>query len=194
MSPSVVILDDHPLVRDSIASRLATAIPGVHVAYAGVSVRGALDALHDLDPLPTAGSRCAILDLDLGDDRSPADSAAALADAGAAVVMVSAHDQPALVQEAVLAGARAYVPKRALADDLPQAVLALASGHAYRSADFATVLVPAEGGPVRLDPAVQRVLVLHAAGLPMPGIAQRLGLPPADVATLLEQAWAAYRL
>lgn len=191
MSPTVVILDDHPLVRDSIASRLAAAIPDLHVPYAGASVRGAVDALASLD---SPGARCAVLDLDLGDGRPPRTTASELAAAGAAVVLVSAHDQPVLVQEAVLAGARAYVPKRSLTDALPQAVLTILAGLPYRSTDFATVLVPTSEGPIRLEPACERVLVLHAAGLPMPSIAQRLDLAHDEVSALLEHAWEQYGL
>lgn len=188
MSPTVVILDDHPLVRDSIASRLTAAIPDVTVAYAGASVRGALEALSARE------ADCAILDLDLGDDRPPAVSAGELRARGLGVVIVSAHDQPPLVQEAVLAGARAYVPKRALADDLPRAVLAVSAGSRYRTPDFATVLVPAGEPAIALDPVSERVLVFYAAGLPIAAIAHRAGISEPEVEALLDGVWERYGL
>ena len=188
MPPTVVILDDHPLVRDSIASSLVASLPDVTVAYAGASVRDAVACSR------AGGVDCAILDLDLGDGRSPAASTAELSAQGVAVVIVSAHDQPPLVQEAVAAGARAYVPKRALADELPRAVVALLDGIRYRTPDFATVLVPTPDALPGLDATRERALVLYAAGLPVTAIAQRLGVTAPEVEALLDGVWERYGL
>lgn len=197
MRAELVILDDHPLVRDSIASCIDRALPDVRLVYSGASIRAALESLRSGDATSIDRDQClpvAILDLDLGDDRSPAASAADLTDAGAAVIMVSAHDQPSLVQDAIVAGARAYVAKRSMADLLPRAVTDVRLGLPFRSMDFAAVLVPTATSPLQLEPPVERVLVLHAAGLPMTAIASRLDLPVPDCEALLERAWEAYGL
>lgn len=195
MPTDVVILDDHPLVRDSIASCITLALPDVRLLYSGASVRAGLETLSSgVTPADDDVRPVAILDLDLGDNRLPADSVADLTEAGAAVIMVSAHDQPSLVQEAIVAGARAYVAKRSMADQLPRAVVHVRRGLTFRSMDFAAVLVPTATSPLQLETSVERVLVLHAAGLPMSAIATRLGVPAADCEALLEQAWQAYGL
>jgi DNA-binding NarL/FixJ family response regulator len=188
VSPTVIILDDHPLVRDSVVASLSAAIPGIAFAYCGPALTSALDVI-------SSGVTCtAVLDLDLGDGRVPAESAAQLAALGVPTAIMSAHDQPLLVQNAIIAGARAYVPKRAIADQLPQAVLALDAGKPYRSPDFAAILVPGPGSPCSLPPESERALVLHAAGLPLSAIAQRLGIDHEEAEALLESVWAAYGL
>lgn len=188
MSPTVVILDDHPLVRDSVASSLAAAIPDITIAYSGALLTSAIDVI-------SSGVTCvAVLDLDLGDGRTPAESAGELVMHGVPVIVMSAHDQPSLVQEAILAGARAYVPKRAIAEQLAVAVRALGAGLPYRSPDFAAILVPGPNSPSMLEPTSERALVLHAAGLPHTAIAQRLNVTAEEVEQLLESVWSSYGL
>ena len=188
MPPTVVILDDHPLVRESVVATLTSAIPGVIVAYSGPTFTDALKII-------STGVRCcAVLDLDLGDDRSPVESVAGLSNLGIPTILISAEDQPSLVQKAILNGAKAYVPKRAIAEQLPAAVLAVEAGIPFRSADFAAILVPSGNGPRLLNSANERALVLHAAGLPLPAIGQRLNITAAEVERLLDSVWFAYGL
>ena len=116
-----------------------------------------------------------------------------LRDAGIPVVMISAHEQALLVQEAVIAGASAYVPKRSIIDQLAEAVTAAELDQPWMSHDFAAVLVPVEGTTVALEPTAERALVLYAAGLPDSMIASRTGLDPDQVRPHLESALQAYR-
>jgi DNA-binding NarL/FixJ family response regulator len=100
---SFIVLEDHPLVLGAITDHLSTAFPGATFAYKGAQL------LEALEQAPAADATCAIVDLDLGDGRAPAETVMYLRDAGIPVVMISAHEQALLVQEAVIAGASAYV-------------------------------------------------------------------------------------
>jgi DNA-binding NarL/FixJ family response regulator len=184
---SFIVLEDHPLVLGAITDHLSTAFPGATIAYRGAHL------LEALEQAESTAATCAIVDLDLGDGRAPSDIVTHLGDAGIPVVMISAHEQALLVQEAVIAGALAYVPKRSIIDQLAEAVASAELGQPWLSPDFAAVLVPVEGSTVELDPLAERALVLYAAGLPTSMIASRTGIQSNQVRPLLESAIQAYR-
>ena len=184
---SFIVLEDHPLVLGAITDHLSTAFPGATIAYKGAQI------LEALEQAPSTEVTCAIVDLDLGDGRAPAETVMCLRDAGIPVVMISAHEQALLVQEAVIAGASAYVPKRSIIDQLADAVGAAERREPWLSPDFAAVLVPVEGSTVALDPLAERALVLYAAGLPLPMIATRTGIQVDQVRPLLESVVEGYR-
>jgi len=184
---SFVVVEDHPLVLGAITDHLLSAFPGATIAYKGAQIPDACEAAvaHE--------ATCAVIDLDLGDGRTPSQNVTQLRDIGLPIVMISAHEQPTLVQDAVVAGASAYVPKRAIIDQLAEAVRAVEAGITWLSPDFAAVLVPVEGSTVSLPPLVERALVLFAAGLPVAMIAGRLQMPTQEIRPLLDQGLAAYR-
>lgn len=184
---SFIVLEDHPLVLGAITDHLRTAFPGATIAYKGAHLAEALSQA------TTEEITCAIVDLDLGDGRVPAEIVTHLRDAGLPVVMISAHEQSLLVQEAISAGAWAYVPKRSIIDQLAEAVTATELAQPWVSPDLAAVLVPVDGTSVTLNPVAERVLVLYAAGLPTSMIAARTGLEPDQVRPTLESAVQAYR-
>jgi DNA-binding NarL/FixJ family response regulator len=183
---SFIVLEDHPLVLGAITDHLSTAFPGATFAYQGAQL------LEALEQAESAEATCAIVDLDLGDGRAPAEIVMHLRDAGIPVVMISAHEQALLVQEAVIAGASAYVPKRSIIDQLAEAVSAAEVQQRWLTPDFAAVLVPVEGSTVALDPLAERALVLYAAGLPSSMISSRTGIAVDQVRPLLESAVQAY--
>ena len=184
---SFIVLEDHPLVLGAITDHLSTAFPGATIAYRGAHLREALEQAE------SAEATCAIVDLDLGDGRAPAENVTCLRDAGIPVVMISAHEQALLVQESVIAGASAYVPKRSIIDQLAEAVTSAELGQPWLSPDFAAVLVSVVGTTVSLDPRAERALVLYAAGLPTSMIASRTDIEPGEVRPLLESVIQAYR-
>lgn len=184
---SFIVLEDHPLVLGAITDHLSTAFPGATIAYKGAQLPEALEQADSSE------ATCAIVDLDLGDGRTPSETVMYLRDAGIPVVMISAHEQALLVQDAVIAGASAYVPKRSIIDQLADAVGAAERHEPWLSPDFAAVLVPVEGSTVALDALTERALVLYAAGLPTSMIASRTGIEPGEVRPLLESVIQAYR-
>jgi DNA-binding NarL/FixJ family response regulator len=184
---SFIVLEDHPLVLGAITDHLRTAFPGATIAYKGAQL------IEALEQAESSEATCAIVDLDLGDGRTPAETVMYLRDAGIPVVMISAHEQALLVQDAVIAGASAYVPKRSIIDQLADAVVAAERHEPWLSPDFAAVLVPVEGSTVALDALAERALVLYAAGLPTSMIASRTGIGPGEVRPLLESVIQAYR-
>jgi DNA-binding NarL/FixJ family response regulator len=99
----------------------------------------------------------------------------------AAVVMLSAASDAALLDQAVAAGCTGFVAKHASADELLRAVRAAAAGEPHFSAEVLVRLLQlqrdrvAHPGP-ELSEREREVLQLTADGVPIVGIAEQLGL------------------
>lgn len=184
---SFIVLEDHPLVLGALTDHLSTAFPNATFAYRGAHLAEALAQAR------VSAVTCAIVDLDLGDGRLPSETVAQLRDVDIPIVMISAHEQPLLMQQAISAGAWTYVPKRSIIDQLADAVTAAEVSRPWLSPDLAAVLVPVEGTSITLDPLEERVLVLYAAGLPTPMIASRTGINSEEVRSALDSVVRRFR-
>jgi two-component system nitrate/nitrite response regulator NarL len=127
---TILLVDDHPLVRDGVRSRLE-AVPNFRVvAEAG----GAEEALR----LATA-HRPSLMLTDIG---MAGMSGIQLVDAckrqlpEIAIIVLSMHDNPEYVASVVRAGARGYVLKHAPADQLVAAIQAVSDGSNYFSPEL----------------------------------------------------------
>ena len=115
----ILILEDHPIVLDAIKSRIEQELVGAHISYAGASLE---DALRSVDLTKPA---CAVVDLDLGDGRTPVDIVSPLASRSIPILVMSALGEAAVVKSVFSAGARGYFTKTAALDQL------LAAGLVY---------------------------------------------------------------
>ncbi len=143
----VLIVDDHPMVRDGLRSML-TGEPIDVVGEAGTGAEA-------LDLVATVAPDLVLLDLGLPDMDGLTVLARLKEMSRAAVLVVSMHAEPALVRRAVQAGAAGYVLKGVSRREF------LAAIHAIR-----------EGESV-LDPALLRALVKDGSGDGADGVAVR---------------------
>ena len=133
-------------MRDAlVAMVVARADAGVEVVYEGDDVDEAIRAIE------LRGCDCAILDLDLGDDRSPASTVADLVAAGAPVLVVSALARPAIVRACLSAGALGYVSKQSDADEIMSALQSTVEGSPFMSQEIASMLASEAYASVRLS-------------------------------------------
>lgn len=156
----VLLVDDHELFRASLRTRLeqedgilpvgeaATAQQAVSKARAGQPDVVLLDLV-----LPRGSGHDAIPDLL---QASPSTN----------IVVVSSQTHPSSVRQAIRAGARGYVPKRASDTELIQAVRRVAAGERYVDPDLGAQLVTPDD-LAALEPISERerdVLHLLAMG------------------------------
>lgn len=123
----LLLIDDHPLVRDGLRARLAS-VPGVEVVGEAGSAAEAQQQV--LLALPT------LVLMDVGmRDMNGIDLAALLLSEhpGLLVLMLSMYDDPEYVQRALQAGARGYVLKDAPASEIVAAIQAVAAGGTFLS-------------------------------------------------------------
>ena len=182
-----ILLEDHPLVLESLRNQISQHLPTAKFVYAGASVEAAL-AAHAADP-----ARAAIVDLDLGDDRSPIDVVGALVEASIPVLVVSAMGDPATVQQVMFAGADGFVSKRAEIAQLGEAIDAVLRGDSYVSPELAGAMVSKPASTVTLSEQEQKALVLYASGLKLESVARRMNVAPSTVKSYLDRVRDKYR-
>lgn len=120
--PRILIVDDHPVVREGIGRVLATALPGVDLGSAEDSAE-ALQALAD------AAYDLVVLDLALpGDDGNLVLRRIRQAHPGLPVLILSMHPADQFARRAVQAGAVGYVSKGSNPAELVLAVKAALAG------------------------------------------------------------------
>jgi two-component system response regulator NreC len=172
----VLVADDHPIVRDGIAG-LLRGVQGIEVVAATGDGEEALSLIEarrpDVAVLDAAMPRTTGIDV----ARRIRESGGATA-----VVILSAHDEPAYVRAALEAGARGYVTKGSLTQDLLDAVRIAAKGGVFLSPSAAPPSAPASGrADAALTPREVEVLRLLARGLASKEIGRELGIGASTV-------------
>lgn len=183
--PCIVLIDDHPLFRSGMRLLLHTLNPGVEVLEAPD-----IDTLHvSADEAP--GACMCLLDLDLraikGLDTL---ERARVALPGMPLVVLSAHEESAVIRACLDRGASGYVPKSATPETLLEALRRILQGQVYLPDTLQDA--PMGGGPaVPLSQRQQQVLAGLARGLPTKSIAAGLHLSEYTVKEHLAEVYRA---
>lgn len=167
---TLLIVDDHPVVRDGLVAILHQGEPDLEVVGEAGDGREAVTAWRTLKPTVT------IMDLQLpGQSGVEAIIAIRREDPEARVLVLTTFDGDADIQRALEAGARGYLLKSVRRTTLIEAVRAVASGQRYLPPATAARLVEAMEAE-RLTPRELDVLRLLALGQRNREIAENLGL------------------
>ena len=181
-----VILDDHPLVRRALSDQLHQHFTDIRFCYEGASVSDAVDIIS------TMGCDCAILDLDLGDSKSPVSNVEALHSTGVPILVVSALGDPALVRSTLMAGALGFVSKQADADMFILAVQATINGEQYMSPEIASALLAGSDAAVELSERERTAMTLYASGLKMTSVARQMDVSVGTAQEYIKRVRAKY--
>jgi DNA-binding NarL/FixJ family response regulator len=172
LPPSIrlMLVDDHPLVRDGLRARLE-AVPGFEV----VAEAGNADEAHaQLEAL-----RPALILMDVGmKDVNGIELTAALLERqpGLLVLMLSMYDNPEYVQRAMQAGARGYVLKDAPASEIIAAIEAVAGGGTFLSPAVSKRLFRNQAPRPLLSSRESEILSALARGLSSKQIAREMNV------------------
>jgi DNA-binding NarL/FixJ family response regulator len=171
--PRILIADDHPLMRRALAAVVAEAVADAELVEAGQleAVRAQLADDPDIELV--------LLDLHMPGSHGLVGLAAIRAEyPGVAVVVVSGHDDPAIVARVLAYGASGFIPKRARPEDFAAALATVLAGGIA-----APPQPPADDDDralaarlARLSPQQFRVLRLVAEGKLNKQIADALGV------------------
>lgn len=127
---TIIIADDHPLVREALGQALRQAMTGVAIIGASDldEARAALDAQESVDLL--------ILDLDMpGMDGFSGLASVRASHPAVPVAIVSSTREPAVMRRAIEFGAAAFVPKSAALDTVASALQAVLDGEVWLPAE-----------------------------------------------------------
>ena len=161
---SFVIADDHPMVRDALASALRSAFKSAAVGFAGTlaEAQAALAAAPETDLL--------ILDLDMpGMQGLTGLAALRAAYPTIPVVIVSATTNPAAMRQAIEMGAAGFIPKLAPSERFLEVIRAVLAGVIWLPPEASDQALAANDRDIaaraaRLTPQQHRVLCLMAEG------------------------------
>jgi len=184
---SVLIVDDHPVVRSGLAGILA-AEPDLTVAGEAASADEAVTVAAAVRP------DVVLMDLRMpGGDGVTATAGVLAAVPSARVVVLTTYESDSDILRAVEAGATGYLLKDAARTDLVAAVRAAARGETVLAPSVATRLVDRMRRPQPVDalsPRELQVLRLVARGLSNVEIGRELSISEATVKTHLLRAFA----
>lgn len=166
----LVVLEDHPLVRDAMVTLLVPHLEDVEIVYAGASIEDAAAAIEE------RGADLVILDLDLNDGRSPVVNVAAMADLAVPVIVISALGDPGTIRACLAAGVLGYVSKQARPEEILQAMRAALRGEQTMSPEVASALLSQPDDQLHLSEQERRAMVLYASGLKMESVARRMNV------------------
>lgn len=185
----VLIVDDHPMVRQGLAG-----------IFAGVVDIDVVDAVADgaqaAEAALTGHADIVLMDLSMpGMDGVEATKEVLTRCPDVRVVMLTSFAEQARVLAALDAGAIGYLLKDTEPDDLIRAVREAATGHAPISPRATLALLPPRGAARRppvdnLSPREREVLALVAVGLPNKSIARRLQISEKTVKAHLTRIFA----
>lgn len=169
----ILIVDDHPVVRDGLAAMLATQPDFEVVGEAGTGEEAVSEA---------SRLRPAVILMDL--EMPTLDGVEAIgrlraANAGARVVVLTAFDTDERIAAAIQAGAQGYLLKGAPREEIFRAIRAVGEGGVPMAPAVAGKLLRQvrEGErPDAVTPREREVLGLVAEGLPNGDIARRLAV------------------
>lgn len=184
----VAAVDDHPIIRDSVADWVRASQGDIRV----VATAATVDAL-----LAGPGRRAdvVLLDLDLGDGTTPEGNVAAIRAAGPEILVLSASDRPVAVRAAMRAGARGYALKNEQADQIRSAIRAVAAGRDWISPRLAYIFATDDdAGRPTLSHQERRALQLYATGLPLKSVAKKMAISEETVKQYLGRVRQKYTL
>ncbi|MET8729410.1 MULTISPECIES: response regulator [Streptomyces] len=187
---TLVVVDDHPVVRDGLRG-MFTAAPGFEVLGEAANGVDALAVVGELDPdvvlmdlrMPDGGGVAAIAELTRRGARSK-------------VLVLTTYDTDSDTLPAIEAGATGYLLKDAPRDELFAAVRAAADGRSVLSPAVASRLMTrvrtpaADPAETTLSAREREVLVLVARGTTNREIAAELFISEATVKTHLTHVFA----
>ena len=179
-NPVFAILEDHPLVRKALADQLLEKYPDAIFVYQGQSVSDAISQMKD------SPASCVILDLDLGDGRSPIQNTMDLVECGCPVLIVSALASPGIVRSSLIAGALGFVSKGSEPEEFLECVESTLKGEQSTSSELAGIMYRDEF-LVRLSGREREAMVLYASGLKLEAVARKMNVKPGTASEYIKR-------
>ena len=173
---NILLVDDHPLVRDGLRARLET-VPHFHISGEAGNAPEALKiaALGTTDLV--------LMDINLGNTNGINLTTRFTHDyPQIAIIMLSMHEKAEYVTQSIQAGARAYVLKDAPAEDIINAIETVRAGGTYFSSGLRNQASTGSTSQV-LTQREQCILQSIATGKSNKHIALELGLSVRTVET-----------
>jgi DNA-binding NarL/FixJ family response regulator len=183
----VVLVEDHPLYREGLKTFIKTSFPAATLHYEGSDVFEAKSACQKKNV------SIAIVDLHLGDGRSPSEIVSMFTSIKIPVLVISALSNFESVKTAFSMGAKGFVSKDSATEELKKAIKAVAQGSEWISPLVSQAIAYDKKTSDELSTQERKALVLYASGLKLDAVARRMGVAPSTVKQYIERAKMKYR-
>lgn len=184
----LAIVDDHKMLLAALTEWLRSATVDLELVLA-------VPTWPELLTHPGFPVDVVLLDLDLKDGIPISLKLAQLKTTGVKTVLMSTYSDPAVVREALAAGAMGYLVKSEDADMIVEAIKAAVRGESFVSHELDLALHAAEsGGGPRLSAQERRVMALYGAGESVKSVSYQLGISQETAKSYLKRIREKYRL
>jgi DNA-binding NarL/FixJ family response regulator len=184
----IAIVDDHKMLLGALTEWIRNAADDIRMVAAVASWPELLT--HPEFPVDVV-----LLDLDLKDNIPISLKLSTLKTTGVATVLMSTYSEPAVVREALAAGALGYLVKSEDAEMIVEAIRAASQGESFISAELDLALNAGEvGGAPKLSAQERRVMALYGAGEPVKAVAFQLGISDETAKSYLKRIREKYRV
>lgn len=182
----LAIVDDHRMLLGALTE-------WVRGAASDIDLVAAVPSWSELLAHPAFPVDVVLLDLDLRDNIPISIKLSTLKSANVATMLMSTYSEPAVVREALGAGALGYLVKSEPVETIVEAIRAAQAGQTYISAELVEALDD-DGAAPRLSAQERRVMALYGAGQPVKAVAFQLGISEETAKSYLKRIREKYRL
>lgn len=183
----LAIVDDHRMLLSALSEWIQT-------AASDITVVGTVTTWPELLAHPEFPVDVVLLDLDLKDSIPVSLKIATLNTTGVKTVLMSTYTEPAVVREALAAGALGYLAKSEEAGMIVEALRSANRGETFVSAELDAALHTADGAATpKLSAQERRVMALYAAGEPVKSVAFELNISEETAKSYLKRIREKYR-
>ncbi|MFE5672501.1 response regulator [Agromyces sp. NPDC056523] len=182
----LAIVDDHRMLLGALSEWLRGAASDIDLV-------AAVPSWSELLAHPEFPVDVVLLDLDLRDNIPISIKLSTLKSAGVRTMLMSTYSEPAVVREALGAGALGYLVKSEPVETIVEALRAAQRGESYLSRELEDALDD-DGAAPRLSAQERRVMALYGAGQPVKAVAFQLGISEETAKSYLKRIREKYRL
>jgi two-component system uhpT operon response regulator UhpA len=182
----LAIVDDHRMLLGALTE-------WVRGAASDIDLVAAVPSWSELLAHPAFPVDVVLLDLDLRDNIPISIKLSTLKSANVATMLMSTYSEPAVVREALGAGALGYLVKSEPVETIVEAIRAAQRGESYLSRELEEALDD-DGAAPRLSAQERRVMALYGAGQPVKAVAFQLGISEETAKSYLKRIREKYRI
>jgi DNA-binding NarL/FixJ family response regulator len=185
---NVVLLEDHPLYREGLKTFVRAEFPTANFVYDGADAHQARSSCDE------HSVSIAIVDLHLGDGRSPGEIVTLFSSKKIPVLVISALSNFESVKSAFQMGAKGFVSKDSSTEEIKKAIKTIVEGNEFISPILNQALNFTSKTSDELSAQERKALVLYASGLKLEAVARRMNVAPSTVKQYIERAKMKYKM
>jgi DNA-binding NarL/FixJ family response regulator len=183
---NLIFLEDHPLYRDGLVSFVNKNFVEANFVYCGSDFLAAKNAIDD------NSVDLAIVDLHLGDGRSPSELVGLFTARDIPVLVISALNSYESVRSAFAMGAKGFVSKEAPITEIAKAIPTVVAGKDWVNSNLAKALSKSQSPTESLSDQERKALILYASGLKLEVVARRMEVAPSTAKQYIDRAKSKY--